>query len=131
MRTLEEVTEAFRSMHDNTGAYEWAWAANVLQQRLHKGIDELTADDVIGLVAKWKAVVGKFARLRLADAQKEYTAAVRVGYGLDGGEEIRDADFEGVRGTFEKNGFVREIRESTSQNIRRADELIARLSGLK
>ncbi|MEE9370740.1 MAG: DUF4954 family protein, partial [Sedimentisphaerales bacterium] len=43
--TLEQLTEAFRSMHENYPAYEWTWVVNVLQQRLGKTVDKITADD--------------------------------------------------------------------------------------
>ena len=129
--TLEQLTETFRSMYDNYPVYEWAWAANILQQCLGKAVEKITADDIISLVTKRKKAVEKLGRQRLADAQKEYTAAVRIGYGLDGDEKIKDADFEAVRGTFEENGFVSEIEESVSQNTRRAEKLISQLEKLR
>ena len=42
---------------------------------------------------------------------EEYTAAVRIGYGLDGDEKTKDADFEAVRGEFEKNNFISEAEK--------------------
>ena len=129
--TLEQLTETFQSMYDNYPVYEWAWAANILQQCLGKAVEKITADDIISLVTKCKKAVEKLGRQRLADAQKEYTAAVRIGYGLDGDEKIKDADFEAVRGTFEENGFVSEIEESVSQNSRRTEKLIGQLEKLR
>jgi len=129
-KTLGQVTEAIQSMYENYGAYEWAWAAKVLQQRLGKTLNKITADDVIELVRKWKTAVQKLGRLRSADAQKEYTAAVRIGYGPDGDEEIKDADFEAVRGTFEENSFVSEIEQDTISKTALGDELIGKMEKL-
>jgi NDP-sugar pyrophosphorylase family protein len=131
IKTLEQVTEAFQSMYDNRDAYEWSWAANLIQQRSRKATNEITAEGTIELVTKWKKAVEKFGRFHLADAQKEYTAVVQTGFGIDGDEETRAADFEAVRGTFETNSFVSEIKESVSQNTRRADKLIGRLEKLR
>jgi hypothetical protein len=129
--TLEQVTQAFKSMYDNSRAYEWSWASNLLQQRSGKGIEELTAEEVIELVTRWKKAADKLGRYHLADAQKEYTGAVQTGYGLDGDEETKAADFEAVRGTFEENSFVCEIEESISRNAGRFDRLIGRLEKLR
>jgi hypothetical protein len=129
--TLEQVTQAFLSMYDNRDTYEWSWVANLLQQRLGKAINKITANEVIELVTKWKKAADKFARFHLADAQKEYTAAIQTGFGLDGDEKTQAADFEAVRGTFEKNSFVCEIEESISQNAGRFDELIGQLEKLR
>jgi hypothetical protein len=125
--TLEQVDETFRLMYENYPAYEWAWTVSVLRHCLSKTVEKITADDIIELINKWKTAVRKLGRMRLADAQKEYTAAVRTGYGFDGDEKIKDADFEAVRGTFEENSFVAEIEKQISTKTKLADELIKRL----
>jgi len=129
--TLEKVTEAFQSIHENYPVYEWSCAAGVLQQRFGKTADKITADDIIELMTEWKAAVEKLGRMCLADAQKEYTAAVRIGYGLDGDEKIKDADFEAVRGTFEKNSFVSEIEQHIISKTALGNELISRIERLR
>ncbi|MHC4336782.1 MAG: DUF4954 family protein [Planctomycetota bacterium] len=129
--TLEQVDETFRLMYENYPAYQWAWAVSVLEQRLSKTLDKITADDIIELINKRKRAVRKLGRMRLADAQKEYTAAVRTGYGFDGDEKVKDADFEAVRGTFEENSFVVEIEKQISTRTKLADELIKRLGELR
>jgi hypothetical protein len=125
--TLEQVDETFRLMYENYPAYQWAWAVSVLEQRLSKTLDKITADDIIELINKWKRAVRKLGRMRLADAQKEYTAAVRTGYGFDGDEKVKDADFEAVRGTFEDNSFVAEIERQIVAKTKLAEEIISRL----
>jgi hypothetical protein len=125
--TLEQVAEAFRSMHDNYPAYEWAWAAGVLQQRICKSIDRVTPKDIIDLVARWKSAVVELDQMLYADAKKEFAAPAQIGFGVDGDEASRKADFEQVRGTFDKNGFVHEIEEHIARKTALAGELIAAL----
>jgi len=125
--TLEQVAEAFRSMHDNYPAYEWAWATGVLQQRICKSINRVTAKDTIDLVARWKSAVVELDQMLYADAKKEFAAPAQIGFGVDGDEASRKADFEQVRGTFDKNGFVHEIEEHIARKTALADELIAAL----
>lgn len=131
IKTLEQVTETFQSIYDNKDTYEWAWVVNVLQQYFGKTAEKITAEDIIELVTKWKTAVEKLGHLHLADAQKEYTAAVQTGYGIDGDEKTKQADFEAVRGKPEENSFLSEIEESLNQNIKQAEELIKEMSKLK
>jgi len=125
--TLEQVAEAFRSMYENYPAYEWAWAASVLQQCLRKTIDRITPKDIIELVARWKSAVVELDRMLSADTKKEFTVAAQIGFGIDGDNQSRQVDFRQVRGTFEDNSFVREIERHIAAKTALADELIARL----
>ncbi|MHC4460169.1 MAG: DUF4954 family protein [Planctomycetota bacterium] len=128
--TLEQATEAFQLMHDNYPAYEWAWAANVLQQRLGKTVEQITSEDIIELVTKWKTAVIGLDRMLYADAQKEFAATSQTGFGLDGEEETKNSDFEQVRGTFEENSFVSEIEKHIIRKTALGDELINRMEKL-
>ncbi len=129
--SLQEVTEAFRSMHENYFLYEWTWAANVLQQRLGKTIDQMTADDIIEMTQTWKAAVAELDQMLHADARKEFAATSQTGYGLDGDKETRQQDFAAVAGTFEKNSFVTEIEQHIVDKTMLGDELISRLEKLR
>jgi len=125
--TLEQMTDEFESMYINYPAYEWGWAANVLQQHLGKTLDRITVEDIIELAVRWKTVVIELDRMLYADAKKEFAATVQIGYGLDGGRDTKQADFKQVRGTFEENNFVSEIREHITRKAALADELISRM----
>ncbi len=128
--TLEQVAEAFKSMHADYSAHEWAWAANVLQQRLGKTLDNVTAGDIIDLATKWKSAVVELDHMLYADARKEFAATAQIGYGLDGGQKTKQADFEHVRGTFEQNSFVLEIEKHIVDKTALGDELIRRMEQL-
>jgi NDP-sugar pyrophosphorylase family protein len=129
--TLEQVTQTFQSIHNRYGTYEWAWAANVLQQRLGKTIEEITAQDIIELVTKWKAAVIELDRMLYDDAKKEFASTAQIGFGLDGEQETKQADFEQVRGTFDGNSFVSEIEEHITRKTTLGDELIGRMEKLR
>ncbi|MHC4790896.1 MAG: DUF4954 family protein [Planctomycetota bacterium] len=129
--SLEQLTEALRSMDYNYSAYEWAWASEVLQQRLGKAANEITADNIIELITKWKRSIKKVGRQRLVDAQKEFIAPVQIGYGIDGEQECKQADFEAVRGRFEENSFVCDSEKNIKANTKRAEELINRIENIR
>jgi len=128
---LSDVTGAFRSMHSRYEAYEWAWAANVLTQNLSKVIDKITADDIIELTTRWKKAVAELDHALLSDAKKEFASTAQIGYGLDGDEKSKQADFAAVRGTFEEDSFVSEIEEHITSKTALGDELISRMENLR
>ncbi len=128
--TLGDVAKAFQSVQDNYPAYEWTWAVNVLQQRLGRAVEEITAADIIEQITRWKDAVAELDRRLSADARKEFAATAQIGYGVDGDEQTRRADFAQVRGTFEKNSFVCEIQEHITRKTALGDELISRIENL-
>ena len=127
VNTLEEAAEAFRAIHEDYSSYEWTWASSVLQQRLGKSIECVVAEDIIDLVTRWKSVVVDLDRMLCADAEKEFAAPAQIGFGLDGDNASRMADFREVRGTFDENSFVREIEGHIALKTAIGEELIGRL----
>ena len=131
LATLDQVAEAFTSIHENYPAYEWAWAANVLQQRLGKTIDAIEPKDVVDMTNKWKSAVIELDNILYADTKKEFTATAQTGFGIDGSAEDRSADFAAVRGTFEGNSVVKEIEQHIEEKTRLGDELIRRMQKIR
>ncbi|MHC4644756.1 MAG: DUF4954 family protein [Planctomycetota bacterium] len=129
--TLDQVSEAFRSMHDSYPAYEWAWAVDVLQRRAGRNISEFTAEDVIKVVTTWKKAVIDLDHKLYGDARKEFAATAQIGYGPDGDEQVKHSDFKAVRGTFEENSFVLEIEKHIATKSRLGDEFISRMEKLR
>jgi hypothetical protein len=128
--SLEHLAEAFESMYKSYPAYEWAWAANVLQQHLGKMLDRITPDDIIGLITKWKTAVIELDRMIYADTKKEFAETAQIGYGLDGGKETMQQDFEQVIGKFEENNIVLEIKKHISGKAALGDEIISQIQQL-
>lgn len=130
INSLEQLREVFQSMHEQYEMYEWTFAMNILQRRLGKGIEKITAADIVDLITKWKAAYEKFGNLLIADAQKEFSEVSRVGYGVDGDEQIKQSDFEQVRGRFEENSVICEIKARRTEVAAVGDELISRIKKL-
>jgi hypothetical protein len=130
IQTLEQVADSFRLMYDNYPMYEWAWAANILQQIIDKKIDEILPEDIIELTTKWKDAVVDLDHRLYEDANKEFIATAQIGFGLDGDEKTKHLDFAAVRGTFEQDSFVSEIEKHISSKTELANELINRMEKL-
>ena len=131
LATLDQITAAFTVAHESYPAYEWAWAANVLQQRLGKTIDAIGTKDIIEMINKWKSAIVELDNMLLADTQKEFAETVQAGYGIDGNFTERTADFANVRGRFETNTVAEEIKQHIDEKSRLADELVRRLQKIR
>ena len=129
--SLEQVADGFQAMHEYYPEYEWAWVAGVLQESRGKTLDEMSADDIIELTKNWKQAVVGLDNMLYADTKKEFAATAQTGYGLDGSQQIKQADFGQVRGTFEENSFVLEIQKHIDRKTALGDELIGRMEKLR
>ena len=129
--SLDELDARFAAVHAAYPTYEWAWTARTIERELGKALSSIAPEDVIGIVKRWKEAVTDLDRQLRADAQKEFTAAAQIGFGLDGDPQIRQADFEAVRGSFEGDKFVREITQHTEAELALAEEWIRRIESLQ
>jgi hypothetical protein len=131
VNSLNDLDARFAAMHENYPRYEWAWAADILQKELNKAIDQITADDAVDLTNRWKKAVLELDRLLHEDTKKEFADTARTGFGLDGDDDTRSRDFAAVRGTFEADGFVAEIRKHVAIKTELAHELLSRIEPLR
>ncbi len=129
--SLGELEARFAAIHENYPRYEWAWAADVLQKELNKVIEQITATDLIDLTNRWKKAVLDLDQYLYEDTRKEFAVEAQTGFGLDGDEETRCSDFAAVRGTFEADGFVAEIRKHMAAKTELANDLLSRIEALR
>lgn len=107
--SLTEIRKQLENIHKNYYEYEWTWAQEKLEMYFEKSMSDVTKQDLISLIELWKKSVVKLDELIYDDAKKEFNLSSRIGFGVDGDEEQKHKDFESVRGTFEKNPFVKEV----------------------
>jgi hypothetical protein len=127
LSSLDDVNAKLKEIYDNFEACEWAWVTNALEQRLAKSIGEFNARDVTKIVQTWIESVEKLDLMRCGDAGKEFSPMSRTGFGIDGAETERDADFEAVRGTAEDNSFTTELKNRLEKKKQSAAKLIDKL----
>ena len=95
-----------------------------------KTYEQLTPEDIIGIVKKWNESVVALDRMLYDDARKEFSMVSRIGFGVDGSTEQRDFDFEQVRGEFESDAFVKMVCKHIEDKTALGNELIERLKSL-
>ena len=127
INTLEQVDSYFKSIHDNYYTYEWTWVIDVLQKRIGKTINEITAQDIIKQIEKWRKSVVDLDNMLYEDAKKEFSLNTKTGFGMDGEETDKQIDFEQVRGEFESNITVSATKEHIVKKTNLGNELIERM----
>ena len=130
IKSLEEIKDAFWDMHKNYYTCEWTWAIDVLQKQLNKSIDKITAKDIAQIVNQWKDSVIALDNMLAADASKEFSDVSQTSFGLDGDENTKTQDFLQVRGDYETNSFVCEIKKHIEAKSALGNELLQRIKHL-
>jgi hypothetical protein len=131
IKSVEDVGEAFRNMHNCYYDWEWTWACERIEEEEGKSITEFTVDDVIRIVERWKKSVADLDQMLYNDARKEFTLSSMTGFGIDGGDIEKKQDFEQVRGEFESNSVVSAIQDHIKQKTALGDGLIKRVEAIK
>ncbi len=130
VRTLDELSGCLSEIYSNYDRYVWEWCAELIKQTTGKETDRLDADDLVRIVTDWKNNAIKLNHMILRDAEKEFDAASRRGYGTDGDDAVRDLDFETVRGTYEGNKFVAGLKKEVGEIEEKAGRILAVLHQL-
>lgn len=106
---VSEIQNKIRALHESYYDIEWNWTAGLLEWRLGKSIGEIEICDIENLVNRWKESVIELDNMLYNDAKKEFELSSMTGFGTDGDFNVKKADFEMVRGSFESNSLVVEI----------------------
>ena len=124
---LKHINAEFERMHQNYYTYEWTWAYEKLEEFYGIAPENMTAEDIIHIVEKWKEAVVGLDRMVYEDAKKEFSLASMTGFGADGSRLEKELDFEQVRGDFENNPFVTAVLKHIEVKTALGDELIGRM----
>lgn len=128
---LDEIEKTFSELHNNYYEYEWNWTVDFIKNYLKKEISKFTIDELIDLIKKWRESVVKIDKMLYADASKEFRLNTRTAFGIDGDKEIKQQDFDQVRGRFEDNDFVKETLNHIERKTELGNTIISRLKKAK
>lgn len=128
--SVEEVNRRLRALHERYYDYEWTWAYE--QMLAFYGLEHghITPEQLISVVERWKAAVTALDEMLYEDARKEFSLSAKTGFGFDGSARTAEQDFEQVRGDFESNPFVNEVKEHIRRKSCLGDHWIERLGAL-
>lgn len=103
---LNEIGEEFTRIFDAFAQYSLGFANAVVEIRYGKAVAELSDEEKTRLLEKGKKADAYFNDLILRDAKKEFSSVAKTGFGIDGDEETRNADFAATRGTVDTHPFI-------------------------
>nr|MDA3880468.1 DUF4954 family protein [Prolixibacteraceae bacterium] len=127
VNNLQDIENLFKSLHASYYDIEWCWSAQLLEKRLKKSIVNITPEDIISLVKRWRESVVDLDNMLYNDAKKEFQLSAMTGFGVDGDAQTRREDFEMVRGNFETNSFVQEIKSHIERKSNLGDRVIKQI----
>jgi len=127
---LKHINAEFENMHTNYYTYEWTWAYHKIEEFYGIKPGEITAQDIIHIVEKWKEAVIGLDKMVYEDARKEFSLSSMTGFGADGSGMEKKLDFEHVRGDFENNTFVTAVLKHIEVKSALGEELINRVKHL-
>lgn len=126
--SLEDIQKQLNNLHQNYDQYSWNWSTEILEKQLAKSLKNITIQDIIEILEKWKKSVLTFNDLILRDAKKEFNTISKTGFGMDGDEEQKNMDFAFTRGVFDDNSFVKEINRQSDNCSNVMDEILKKIN---
>ncbi|MBC8873703.1 MAG: DUF4954 family protein [Planctomycetes bacterium] len=125
---LDAINAELDKIHAAYDEDEWAWVRLAYAQVFDADLDGATVDDMKKAADDLLKVRSRFLNLVLNDANKEFDDAVRTGFGQDGTDEEIAVDFTAVRGEFETNKFVKQMKsdlEALTNRVERFKQTVS------
>lgn len=110
--SFDKLQKALLDIYNSYEIDEWNWF--LAQYKILNGCNLASEEDekLKKFIEEWKIASLKLINMVLNDAEKEFDETARAGFGIDG---ARDADFTVVRGTYEGNNFVKQLKQQIEE----------------
>ena len=131
LNTIESIIEKLKSLYNDYNKYKWSWAAEKIRNIMKNQKELSNTEKILKIVNDWAGACKKLNSLILNDAEKEFSEESRLNYGIDGDGKTRDADFDAVRGTFQTNSIVGELKKQQEITNQIAEEWINKIKSLR
>lgn len=103
---LEMVQLELNTIFDSYADFSFSFALDVWLKRIRKMVQQIADQDIADVFEKGEKANKQFNDLILRDAKKEFSTTSKIGFGIDGDENDKNADFEATRGTFNTHPFI-------------------------
>ena len=100
---VEAIQNELLEIYSNYTYFSQNFAVELLQKRTGKTIEKQNFDLILEVGKKADQT---FNELILKDARKEFNSISKIGFGIDGDENDKLADFEATRGKFDGHPFI-------------------------
>lgn len=125
------IYEQLNKIHNAYAIDEWAWAKEAYEKYFDVDLSDNLTDNITDAAQKLLKVKSKFLNLVIADAEKEFAQLSQTGFGQDGTEPDVQNDFIEVRGLYEQNKFVKQMKQNVKKLQQRINNLLNQISNSK
>lgn len=130
IKTLEALQSEFENMDKSYYDWEWSWVTEKIGEEAQKDLNAFNVDDFVSLIKRWNKSVCEIDNMLFEDVRKEFDLLSMTGYGIDGSEDVKIADFKQVRGDIESNTLALNIKDHLQSNNEVTAKIIARLEAI-
>jgi hypothetical protein len=121
---INSIQNTMRDIFNEYNKDEWAWVSAAWKEINGKSLAEEGRNGLKKVIEQWSRAADRYFSAILADSEKEYKGSSLTGFGIDGEPE---ADFKAVRGNYDDNVFVRDIREQIKDKELRFKRLMSKI----
>lgn len=122
--SVSKFYAALAEIHARYEEYNWSFCRQLIEDRMGNPVAKLSKEQLLQMIEAWRDSQIRADEVILQDARKEFDDKSRIGYGIDGDEDIVERDFEAVRGSYDSNKFVQDIQGEMTEIPQKAAELI-------
>ncbi len=121
--SLRKIQNEFELIQKSYDENEWKWCAALIEKSFDVELENITKEILISILNDWKVNSIRLNNMIINDAKKEFDSFAKIGFGIDGNDEIQNKDFEAVRGTADENSFIQELNLESSQIEKTAESM--------
>ncbi len=107
---LASLNTRFDQIHAIYAEDEWAWVKAAYKKLADVEIENATPQELARVADTLLTSRKDFLEAVLVDAVKEFDKLSAIGFGTDGPPEAQELDFHAVRGDYDSNKFVVQLR---------------------
>lgn len=115
--SLDTIAESLKEISSRYYKLTWNFVAENFEICYSQSIDDVTPQDLEAIIQRWTETVSALDRMRKADALKDFSGKVMVGFGIDGDNECKRADFDAVRGVPDDISSIKAIHNHYAEAI--------------
>ena len=130
IKSIDDLHQNLGFIFENYEKYAWHWCTELIYNQAGEKPENMSIDSIIQIISDWRSSAVKLNSMILRDAEKEFDPGSKLGFGIDGNVEIRDRDFQAVRGEYGNNKFVKGLQKESKDIEEEADRLIGILQNI-
>lgn len=110
IESIEQLQNSLAVINTSYKEFAWDWCAKLISNHYHLNLGQISVTDLIKIIDDWKINIVRLNNMILKDAEKEFDQLSKISFGIDGDDDTRDKDFENIRGNYNDNKFVKQLK---------------------